>query len=328
VAVSASNRYSAEAWRHERSLPEQEEQMRFSLTVVHDPAVGWPEARQLARLGSRAEELGFHAIYFGDHFVNRPFLNAATALAALCGATEQIRLGFAAYVLPFRHPIVAAHELAMLDHLSGGRLIAGLASGSTFEEFEALQVPFEKRGRLLDEGIEALVALWTQERASHEGSAYRFNDVVIQPKPLQQPYPPIWIASWTGSPRAARRIARWANGWQSSGLHTSFEEIPSGWRSIEAACLEIGRDPSTIDRAYVNMVTYLAADREQAWRAVRPQLREREDLRLIGTPDDAVSRLQKLAGTGTREVSLLLQSWADEQLELIAGEVMPALRTE
>ena len=301
--------------------------MRFSLTLVHDPVVGWPQARQLAHVGSRAEELGFHAIYVGDHFVNRPFLNATTALAALCGATQQIRLGFAAYVLPFRHPIVAAHELAMLDHVSGGRLIAGLAAGSTLEEFDALQLPFERRGRMLDEGLEALVALWTQERATHEGTTYRFKDVAIDPKPLQQPHPPIWIASWTGSPRAARRIARWAEGWQSSGLHTSFEEIPGAWQSIEAACREIGRDPSTIDRAYVNMVTYLAGDREQAWGAVRPQLREREDLRLIGTPDDAISRLQKLARTGTREVSLLLQSWADEQLELIAREVMPALGT-
>jgi probable F420-dependent oxidoreductase len=298
--------------------------MRFSLTLVHDPAVGWPQAKQLAHVGARAEELGFHAIYFGDHFVHRPFLNATTTLAALCGATERIRLGFAAYVLPFRNPIVAAHELAMLDNLSGGRLIAGLAAGSTAPEFESLGIPFAQRGRLFDEGLEALTELWTQERVTHQGEAYRFNDALVEPKPLQKPHPPIWIGSWTGSRRAAQRIARWADGWQSSGLNTSFDEIPAGWQAIEAACREIGRDPATIDRAYVNMVTYLAADRERAWSAVQSQLREREDIRLIGTPDEAVAKLQKLAETGTREVSLLLRSWADEQLELIAREVMPA----
>ena len=299
--------------------------MRISLTLVHDPSVGWPNARQIGHVGARAEELGFHAIYFGDHFAHRPFLNATTSFAALCAATERIKLGFAAYVLPFRHPVVAAHELAMLDNLSGGRLIAGLAAGSTAPEFETLGVPFEQRGRLLDEGLEAITTLWTQERATFEGEHYQFRDLLVEPKPLQKPHPPIWIGSWTGTRRAARRIAKWAAGWQSSGLNTSFDEIPSGWQAIEAACKEIGRDPATIDRAYVNMVTYLAADRERAWNAVQPAMREREDIRLIGTPDDAVAKLQKLAETGTKEVSLLLRSWADEQLELIAREVMPAV---
>src|SRR5690606_38509120 len=143
-------------------------------------------------------------------------------------------------------------------------------------------------------------------------------------KPVQQPHPPIWIGSWTGSPRAARRVAEHAAGWQASGLHTSVEEVRTGWRFIEQACAEVGRDPAAVGRAYVNAVTWLAADREAAWGAVTPRLREREDLRVIGTPDDAVARLRALEDAGVEEVALLIQERSLEQLDLIAREVMPA----
>lgn len=299
--------------------------MRVSLTLVRDAEVGWPDAATLARTGARAEELGFHAIYFGDHFALRPFLNATTSLAVLAAATSTIRLGFAAYVLPFRHPIVAAHELAMLDQLSGGRLVAGLAAGSTEPEFAALGLPFRERGRMFDEGLEAVTQLWSGDPLTFEGEYYRFAAASVNPVPKQEPRPPIWIGSWTGSQRAAMRIARWADGWQASGLHTSLGQLPGGWAAIEQACATIGRDPATIDRAYVNMPTSLAATRAAAWSRMEAAPPDHEDLRLIGTPDDAIERLQRLAATGTNEVSLLLRSWSEDQLELIASEVMSAL---
>src|SRR5690606_13072316 len=151
--------------------------LRMSISVAGGRG-GATTARDLAAYASRAEELGFHAIYFTDHFVyTGPTMHSGSAFAAMAGATERIRLGFAAYVLPLRHPIAAARELATLDALCGGRLVAGLATGSHEPEFEAFGIPFAERGRRLDEGIEALRALWTEPQATYRGRFWQFEDV-------------------------------------------------------------------------------------------------------------------------------------------------------
>ncbi|MPZ98007.1 MAG: TIGR03619 family F420-dependent LLM class oxidoreductase [Dehalococcoidia bacterium] len=298
--------------------------LRISICVAGGRS-GPLTARELAAYAARAEHLGFHAIYFTDHFVHTgPTMHSGSAFAAIAAATQRIRLGFAAYVLPLRHPIAAARELATLDALCGGRLIAGLAAGSHAPEFEAFGIPFSERGARLDEGIGALRALWTAPAATHRGRFWHFEDIALDHKPVQQPHPPVWIGSWTGSPRAARRVAQHAAGWQASGLHTSVEEVRTGWGFIERACGETGRDPSTVGRAYVNAVTWLATGREEAWSEVAPRLREREDLRVIGTPDDAVAKLRRLEDAGIQEVGLLIQDRSLDQLDLIAREVMPA----
>lgn len=297
---------------------------RFSITVTSARGDEPLDARTLAAYAARAEELGFYALYLTDHLLyGGPTMHSVSSLAVMANATEHVRLGFAAYVLPLRHPIAAAKELAMLDGLCEGRLIAGVAAGSHAPEFAALGVPFEERGRRLSEGIEAVLALWTEPQASFQGEFWSFTDVALRPKPVQEPHPPLWIGSWTGAPQAARRVARFAAGWQASGLHTSVDEVRSGWKFIERACAEIGRDPATVGRSYVNMVTWLASDRERAWSDVGPALREREDLRLVGTPDDAVSKLRALEDAGIEEVALLVRGASTEQLELISREVMP-----
>ena len=302
--------------------------LRFSLSITNTFGGAEPvSAQALARYGARAEELGFHAIYFTDHLLyTGPTLHAGAAFAVLAHATTNVRLGFAAYVLPLRHPILAAKELATLDGLCEGRLIASVAVGSHAPEFAAFGVPFAERGARLDEGLAALLALWTEPRASFAGRFWRFEDVEISPRPVQQPHPPLWIGAWTGNARAARRVARYAAGWQASGLHTTVAEVREGWAAIERACREAGRDPAMVGRAYVNAVTWMEADRERAWSAVPSRLREREDLRLIGTPDDARRKLAALAEAGIEEVAVLLPAWDEAQLALVARELMPAFR--
>lgn len=298
--------------------------MRISLTVT-TPGDGAPSAGELARYAQRAERLGYHALYVTDHqiYSGAP-MHAVSALAVLAHATEEMAIGFAAYQLPLRHPVAAAKELAMLDALCGGRLIAGVAAGSHEPEFEAFGIPFAERGRRMDEVLEAMKVLWTSESASFEGEFFRFRDVHFAPKPVQKPHPPIWIGSWSGVPRAARRVVRHAAGWQASGLHTTVEQVREGWRVIERVCADEGRDPSTIGRSYVNAVTHLAATSEQAWSEVNAGLREREELRIIGSPEDAITKLRALQEAGIEEVSLLIAGGSLDQLDLIASEVMPA----
>jgi probable F420-dependent oxidoreductase len=297
--------------------------MRISLTVTTPGSA--PSAGDLARYAERAERLGYHALYVADHHIySGPTMHAPTALAVLAQATEEMPVGFSIYQLPLRHPVAAAKELAMLDALSDGRLIAGVGAGSYEPEFDAFGIPFAGRGRRMDEVLEAIKVIWASESASFEGEFFRFENIHVAPKPVQDPHPPIWIGSWTGAPRAARRVVRHAAGWQASGMHTTVEEVREGWRVIERVCAEEGRDPSTIGRAYVNAITHLAANSEVAWSEVNDGLREREELRIIGTPDDAITKLRALQDAGVEEVSLLLADGSLDQLDLIAREVMPA----
>lgn len=300
--------------------------LRFSVSIAYGRAASPPDARGLARYGARAEALGFDALYVADHFFHHgPMLHAGAAFAVLAGATERMRLGFAAYVLPLRHPIAAARELATLDAFCGGRLVAALAAGSYDAEFAAFGVPFAERGARLDEGIEAIRTLWTEPRASHHGRFYDFADVTLEPKPLQRPHPPIWIGSWTGVPRAARRVARCAAGWQASGLHTTVAELRDGMEGIDRACAEIGRDPRSVARAYVNVITWLGAT-DAGGPAPQGPFAGRDSVALVGTPDAAIARLQALVDAGIEEVSLLFREWSAEQLALVAHELMPAFR--
>jgi probable F420-dependent oxidoreductase len=298
--------------------------LQFSIAVGTPP--GSRDARTLARHAARAEELGFVTLWLGDHlYLPGPTTHAPLALAVIAAATERVPIGFSAYVLPLRDPLHAAKELTALDVLSGGRLIAGLAAGSNQREFEIFGIPFAERGDRLDEGLEALMRLWTSEPVSFDGRFYQFPTVTLAPAPAQRPHPPVWIGSWTGNRRSADRVARYADGWQASGLHTPVGEIQRGWRQIEAACRAAGRDPSAIRRSYVNTIVRLDSSRERAMEAAPPApFRTDVDLRIIGTPDDAIVRLQEIAAAGIEEVGVTAVGTSIEQMELFAREVMPA----
>jgi probable F420-dependent oxidoreductase len=298
----------------------------FSIVVGAPP--GSRDARTLARHAARAEALGLVKLWLGDHlYLPGPTGHAPLALAVIAAATERVPIGFCAYVLPLRDPLHAAKELTALDLLSNGRLIAGVAAGSNQREFEIFGIPFAERGDRLDEGLEALTRLWSGEPVSFEGRFYRFRTVTLAPPPVQRPHPPIWIGSWSGNRRSAERVARYADGWQASGLHTPVPDIARGWRQIEAACRAVGRDPSTIRRSYVNTIVRLDSSRERAMEAApAPPFRTDVDLRIIGTPDDAITRLQELADAGIQEVGLTAVGTSIEQMELFAREVMPAFR--
>jgi len=163
-----------------------------------------------------AEELGYHLVVFPDHFVHQqpggasdPHAIAHDAIllaAAAAQATRTIRIGHLVLCNLFRHPAVTAQSLMSLDHLSGGRLVAGLGAGWTETEFQMTGIGFPDIGtrlRMLDESLTCIRSLWTRERTTFEGEFYRLKDAILWPKPLQQPHPPIIIG---GSGRGALRL--------------------------------------------------------------------------------------------------------------------------
>ena len=174
-------------------------------------------AEALARLARHAEALGFDSIWVADHLVAPcdvrsvyPFDPRARAtparldglvefyeplvtLAYVAAVTRRIRLGVSVYVLPYRNPVVTAKLVATLDALSGGRVIFGVGVGWLREEFRAVAADPSRRGRVTDEYLEVCRRLWRDDVASFAGVHYHLPPVRTGPKPLQRPWPPIWI---------------------------------------------------------------------------------------------------------------------------------------
>jgi len=141
----------------------------------------------------RVERLGFDAVWSGDHIImHSPILDVMTVLASFAAITERVKIGTAVYLLPLRHPVVTAKQVASLDALSGGRFIFGVGVGGEIaREFAAVGVPVSERGRRTDEGLEILTRVLSQDHVTYEGRYYQIHDVTLEPRPPQQPYPPI-----------------------------------------------------------------------------------------------------------------------------------------
>ena len=193
--------------------------MKFGLFGINTGVCSEPEAA--VRVARAAEAAGFESVWTAEHVVlpdpqappspappDAPFLDPAVALAFVAGQTTTIRLGTGIIILPQRNPVVLAKELTSVDRLSKGRLIFGLGAGYLKPEFQALGAPFADRGRRTDEYIEAILALWTQEKPEYKGEYVAFGGIQAQPRPVQKPHPPVVVGGMSPSGAAPRRALR------------------------------------------------------------------------------------------------------------------------
>ncbi len=279
--------------------------------------------------------MGFDSLWAGDHIsFHTPLYESLTLLSTYAARTSRITIGTAVYLLALRHPTVAAKITSTLDVLSGGRLILGVGvGGENPKEFEACGVPHNERGARVNEGIEVLRALWTQNPASFAGRFVKFDGVSIDPKPVQPGGPPIWIGG--RSDAALRRAGRLGNGW------VSYVVTPERYRqsleTIRAVAAEAGRSMQGFETAHLAFIT-VGRDYEKAratWIRILSS-RYNQDFTplverygVIGTPDQCVAGLQRFVDAGCRH--FLLNSICDrhderEQIEVIAAELIPRLR--
>jgi probable F420-dependent oxidoreductase len=142
--------------------------------------------------------------------------DAVATLGFLAAATERIRLLSYVWVAPYRHPLITAKAFATLDALSDGRVILGVGAGHLEAEFAALGADFSRRGKLLDEAIDGVIAAWTDEFPQLDGPTWPTRDLGIRPRPVQSPRPPIWVGGST--PAALRRAAERGDGWLPQGV--------------------------------------------------------------------------------------------------------------
>ncbi|WP_021593956.1 LLM class flavin-dependent oxidoreductase [Actinomadura welshii] len=283
----------------------------------HDPG-------RLVAQARRAEELGLDSVWAGDSPVTRPRADPLMLLAAVAQATERVALGTAVLLPALRHPILLAHQLATLDRLSGGRVIAGMGAGfpmpATEAQFAAVGVGFGRRVGRMEESIEAMRRLWTGDAVSYQGRHFAFSNVRIVPPPTRPGGPPIWLA---GSGTALPRVARLADGWlpypPEAATYAKERELIGRATPALYATLCLDDDPekarhrlrTSIERYYDAPLEFVAS--VQALFA--------------GTARQAADWLSGYIEAGARHVVIRLATEDhDADLERFGDEVLPLLR--
>lgn len=188
-----------------------------------------------------AEEAGFDSIWLGEHH-NHPVLypSPLIGLAAIASRTRRVLLGTGVLLLPLYHPVVVAEQGAMVDMISGGRLILGVGAGYAPEDFAALGLSMRERGSRLEEGTLLLRRLWTERNVTHQGRHYWLDNVTVGPPPLQQPRPPIWFGAWTKT--AIIRAARLGDAWL-GGPSAKLDELSACFSRYRQARREAAQEP-------------------------------------------------------------------------------------
>jgi probable F420-dependent oxidoreductase len=225
------------------------------------------DLRALIRLAREAEDAGIDGVMLSEHVVLGPAAGAAgrmanprdyaapgnqdpampwpdslVLLSAIAAATTRLRLIAAAIIAPLRHPLLLARQLSTLDLLSEGRLVVQPTVSWQREEYDALGVPFGRRGALLDEHLAAWKALWRDTPASFAGEHYRFADVYLEPKPWRPDGPRLWFGGGSVAPWIVRRLVEHGHGFHPFGQPTAEEMVP-----LVAAMKAAGRDMAELE---------------------------------------------------------------------------------
>lgn len=217
----------------------------------------------MPELAVQAEERGFDSLFLPEHPVipetftseypgggplpdeYKRMIDPYVGLAAAAGATTHLKLGTAISLILERHPLLTAKAIASLDRISNGRVVLGVGSGWLKEEADLFDVDWARRGAQLKDYVLALQACWSDGPAEYDGSHISFPPLIVEPKPVQKPFPPVLIAG--EMKRAARRAAEWGAGWIPRYLWSTPETIREGRTRMETLYRERGRDPDTID---------------------------------------------------------------------------------
>ena len=326
--------------------------MRFCLMLEGQEGVTWPDWLGAAQ---SAERLGFDAIFTSDHYLSvigddapgavsrdgdRGSSDAWAILSALAASTRTIRLGTLVSPVTFRHPAVLAKAAVTVDHVSGGRVEIGMGAGWWEQEHRAHGFGFPDtptRFDMLEEQLEIVHGLLTQDRFSFQGQHYQLDDVPFAPKGEQSPHPPI-VVGGNGGPRLAGLVSRWADEFNTVG--PSPEQARERFGRVRDRLDADGRDQHTLTTSvmtwcYVgeteaDSMRLIEKARTRAMRVARFE-DELEELRahcVVGSVDQAVERLHEYAQAGVQRIMLNHELFDDlEMLDVLAERVFPQVAT-
>ncbi len=290
-----------------------------------------------------------------DHlFVSPPsycvaFLEPFSVLAAVAGSTERITIGTGILVLPLRDPVLVAKTLASLDAMSEGRIIFGAGVGWDQRELDACQIDRSSRGQRMDEILEIILGLWREDCFSFSGRHFMLRDVQLEPRPVQQPRPKIWLAAGTvpsgtsshitqdhryRPDRGLRRVARYGD-----TLMSAYRSVPDGdtrWlrkdrERLEQLAIEESRSPSELthaiqDHVYIRMDGLTTAIETTVSQFTAKPFAEIAPYYLLGRPEEIIPKLQARIDAGITELAINFIDPDPSQLELFAHHIRPHLR--
>jgi alkanesulfonate monooxygenase SsuD/methylene tetrahydromethanopterin reductase-like flavin-dependent oxidoreductase (luciferase family) len=304
-----------------------------------------------------AEELGFDTIWLTEHhFVEDGYSPSMLPLAAaIATRTKRIRIGTFVLLMPLHNPLHVAEDAATIDVISNGRFDLGLGQGYVPREFTGFNIPREERSRRLREGVEIIRRLFTEDTLTYEGKCYTVRNAELYPKPIQEPYPPIWIGARSRS--ATERAGR--NGYHLAGIGEQQAAI------YREALRAAGHNPDSFNVAQL-CFAYIANKKEKAWdecefglhhlltkygqwiaeandvpgdenfTRVPPvgELRNADSSNfdvLVGTPDDAIAKIESMEAYSTHlALGLALPGIEPKKIrasmKLVAEKVIPHFR--
>lgn len=277
----------------------------------------------------RAESAGLDGVIAGDHVSFYGYGNdGLITLTAIAAVTTRIELKTSVYLVPLRHPVPVALQVAQLDQLSGGRFIFGVGiGGEDPHEFEACGVDPRTRGARANEALQVMRRLWVEDGVSFEGKHFQLKDVTVYPKPLR----PVPIFVGGRSDAALRRAARYGDGY--TGIWQSVDRFRAAREIIDAAASEAGRDGAEIEMG-IQFWTSVAPTRDAARATVAASMEamyrlpfERfERYTPFGTPKEVAESIAPYVEAGARHVNLIVVQDTPEEAVDRAAEIQRALR--
>ena len=306
---------------------------KMELVSIPDPQAKWAKTLEIAHL---AEDLGFDSVWVYDHFHNVPapshetVFECWTTIAALSQATSRVRLGQMVGCAAYRNPGLLAKITSTVDVISGGRLDWGIGAGWYDHEFRAYGydfLPAAERIRVLRETVEIVKAMWTEPEASYDGRHFKIQGAQCDPKPLQQPHPPIWIGGG-GETLTLRVVARHAT-------HSNWGGNPDEWAHkrdvLREHCADVGRDPDEITMTWSPEVFIRESERELVEGGTRSFWGEPFESwqagNLVGTPDQVADKIRTYSDLGCHGFVPWCSDYPEtETLRLLGEKVIPQFR--
>ena len=295
------------------------DQIKFG---VHIPVMGFDRKEsteeQIISFAQHAEALGYDSLSVNDHIVfHTSWLDAISTLSAVAASTTRILIGTSILNIVVRNPVICAKALAAIDILSSGRLFAGVGPGSYRGDYDACGIDFSERWPRFSEALEILVTLLSDDNNSSSGVAfsykgkyYTLKNMVLTPKPVQKPHPPIYVGSW-GSDIGLKRLAKYSNGWMASAYNISPAKFKEKWNFLLAYRKSLGKEEAKpFDNSIMSMFGYIDDNKDKVRKVVKeilsPALRrpaeDLEQMLLFGSLDECLRKIRNLVDAGVKRI--------------------------
>jgi len=312
--------------------------VRFAISIPQ----GWPDGAfdhdAFVSYLTRAEELGFESAWAMEQVLGgSPWLGVVETMAYAAACTRRLRIGCSVFVSPLHTPVHLAKSIATLDQLSRGRIEAGFGIGGRNRDFAAYGLTADHLVARFTEGLDLMKACWSQPVIDVEGRFWQVHGARMEPKPVQKPYPPVWLGG--SAPAAVRRAARMADGFFGAGS-TTTERFAGQVQVLREALAARGRTIATdsgdgtgfpvAKRVYIAVDDDPARARERMAAALVGVYGEAFGSGLLpvavtGTPGDCVHGLREVAAAGAGLILLTALFDQPAQMERLAAEVIPQL---